>query len=243
MVKVLLGFVVAIVVTCWATCFAIAIGFAEIRQIDKAGQFGDTFGVVNALFTMATLIGAAIAVYLQHTELVESRARAATADAERHADDVERSFFLLLTMLREATSRVSTEDLGYRGTQVTGLRAFTLTYGKISMTLVSNDDENIHLKGCVDGCSHWLKTVELILNFVARVPTNRDYYLDVLESQFADDELKVLLGITILDSTWAAKMPRALSKSGFWERIKNIPVASDGRMGLLEKKIVSWQCS
>lgn len=43
------------------------------NPLEQAGQFGDSFGMANSLFTMVAMLGAAFAAYLQYTALHEQR--------------------------------------------------------------------------------------------------------------------------------------------------------------------------
>ena len=77
---VVVGVAVSVFVI-WVIIFAI--GLVNLR-IDpaRAGQFGDLFGCVNALFTGLALAGVAYAVVLQHQELDAAQAQLRAAEDE-----------------------------------------------------------------------------------------------------------------------------------------------------------------
>ncbi len=82
-----------------------AVGFASVGKSSMTGEIGDTFGIVSALFTMFAMLGAALAVYYQHTELVESREREREAKLQREAEQREQRFFVLLQLAKDATKQ------------------------------------------------------------------------------------------------------------------------------------------
>jgi hypothetical protein len=83
------------VLVCWGAIVVLAIKHWDNESLQKWGTFGDSFGTITALFTGATLIGAAIAVYIQHKQLVEQR-------ETNRAGEVENRFFRLLESFQTA---------------------------------------------------------------------------------------------------------------------------------------------
>lgn len=93
----------------WIALFIMFIGFVWagiaycVEGSEKAGQFGDAFGVINALFSSLAAAGAVYAVILQRTELKEAR-RSAFESAKAQADLVK----------LQATTAIFTDRVAYR---------------------------------------------------------------------------------------------------------------------------------
>lgn len=77
--------------------------FPAIRTLDveKRGQFGDSFGSLNALFTGLGFIGVALTFYLQLVDRREREAQHAEEKREQYAAEFEARFFRLNDSLRE----------------------------------------------------------------------------------------------------------------------------------------------
>jgi hypothetical protein len=80
--------VVLIVIALWVACGFLLPGFipqwVTTDLLEKSGQFGDTFGAANALFSGLAMVGVAIAVYYQRHELEIARDQARKSDEARH---------------------------------------------------------------------------------------------------------------------------------------------------------------
>ncbi len=63
--------IVAVAAFGWLACLFIAIYYSVDGRISQAGAFGDTFGVVNSIFSAGAVIGAAYAIYTQQKEIAE----------------------------------------------------------------------------------------------------------------------------------------------------------------------------
>ena len=65
-------------------------------EIDKAGQFGDMFGAINALFSGLALIGVIVAIFLQRRELDYTRMEMVNQTTTFNRQRFQDSFFQLL---------------------------------------------------------------------------------------------------------------------------------------------------
>lgn len=77
--------------------------FPVMRElaVEQRGQFGDSFGALNALFTGLAFVGVALTFYLQ---VVDRRER----EAQRTEEDFEARFFRLNDSLREVVAGMET---------------------------------------------------------------------------------------------------------------------------------------
>lgn len=75
--------------------------FGEIPSLDKRGQWGDTFGALNALFAAAGFIAIVFTLRLQANDLRRQQIQINTAQIDQQQQRFERTFFELLHLLRD----------------------------------------------------------------------------------------------------------------------------------------------
>ena len=171
----------------WLLCFVIALLFSFFGPVDRAGQFGDTFGAVNALFTMAAMIGASVAVYLQHTELEESRKRQISAEQEREAEKREvakereaekreQRFFELVKLVNHERDQT---DMGNGDSKLTEAIKIFLAMQANSH---SQDFHPTFMK-----FDRWVSVANVYLNFVGQTEQDnqKQFFKSLLKSQFS----------------------------------------------------------
>lgn len=90
----------------------------ENTFIEKAGQTGDSYGGLSALFAALAFVGVAWAGMLQHQQLVDARKSYAL-------EHFEARFFQMLGLLREVTEQISISDGSKRGAHALRALAFS----------------------------------------------------------------------------------------------------------------------
>lgn len=193
----------------WAACVVIAWRGAELGQGAEHGQFGDTFGVVNALFTMVAMIGAAIAVKFQWEELADAR--------KSKADDLrEQRFFQLIGLLQTANAGVNIDT----GSQVDGssyLSGYAAFEHVISRMLPKGHRNSYEFLKAVPACNQWLSFVGLLLDFIAKSESEqKHFFLEVARSQFSDFQIKFLTTVACYDPA-CARLRSTLLATEFWD--------------------------
>ncbi len=73
---------------------------------DKLGQWGDSFGALNALFGSLGFIGLLVTLWMQGGQIRKQAEEAETARKEQHRQRFESSFFQLLSLMREARNNI-----------------------------------------------------------------------------------------------------------------------------------------
>ena len=173
----------------WVACLIGAIVFAGSRSrsdpkvvngTEFLAHIGDTFGIVNSLFSMAAMIGAAFAVYFQRRELDE---------VQQHRLDEQREirFFQLVVLLRDASDRAYfyyRDGFGIDRKAV-GVDAFEEVY-------FHGDSEAI--QGRLKGFAPWVEMSAALMEFVLNTENEqqRTFFENVLHPLFSKAQVGVL---------------------------------------------------
>lgn len=193
-------------VALWSTSLYFALTSLQNLEMASLGQFGDTFGAVNALFTMLAMIGAAIAVSFQHFELREAQQRNQDEQEERKRNETEQRFYQLLGLLNESMRHTQVLGLNQEKQFVSGQRAFDYA----AYYTIEPVENRVEVSRA--GCEQWTRTVSVVLDFVDKTldQSQRQFFSRVLQSQLTLSQL-ILLARTA-DPT----MSILLTKLGMW---------------------------
>lgn len=128
MKKLLTGIIAAFVVILWGTWFSAPWWMHRFNinwNLSEVGPWGDSFGVINTLFSGLAFIAVARTLMLQSDELARQQReierqqrRLDASDREAQIEQFERTFFQLLGLFREARDEVVVRGPGgnfYRG--------------------------------------------------------------------------------------------------------------------------------
>jgi hypothetical protein len=203
----------ALVLLTWMVLFLL--GVFDWGGVERRGQFGDSFGMLSALFTGLALIGAGTAAYLQWVEM--HRAAAAAA-----ADAVEARFFQLLNSFQTALNgtRVGNTYAGRQALLKVGEwltvaqidnREYLNIGPKVPLDLRRADidqwfntffegtyegGKEIHARA-VDLLGHLFRMIYHIVKYVtesnAISPDDKLFYIRILRAHLANPELVLLL--------------------------------------------------
>lgn len=170
-------------------------------SVSKAGVFGDSFGVVNALFSGLAFAGLIITILLQRQELSESRE---IFKAQKFDD----AFYRLLDFYKKNLNEISIADSDEENTHI-GIGGLTYLLKKLSHA----NQEYIHYTGFADTeiiykyymykeiqrilmpQSRYLGTIESILALIQNdidLDSDRRFYIKILASQLTVHEVKYL---------------------------------------------------
>jgi hypothetical protein len=103
--------VAIVIILIWGAWGTIGIHQASILLgggLDKAGQWGDAFGAINALFGGLAFSGVLATLLLQQRELARQQDQIRKAEREQHLERFDSTFFQLLTLLRDLRAEVRT---------------------------------------------------------------------------------------------------------------------------------------
>jgi uncharacterized membrane protein len=157
---VVVGCATAVVVVGWTAVAVSGWMNWEKEALGLRGTFGDSFGVLSALFTGLAMIGAAIAIYLQREQLIEQRDEIRDNKRRGDEDAVETRFFQLIAALQNAVNgtRVGEEGGGYVGRQAIRKIAYTLTYEQRGNRTKRHAGPNLPLNERRQDIDQWFTT-------------------------------------------------------------------------------------
>jgi hypothetical protein len=166
----------------WGLTFVVVTFFVDPQV---SGVVGDSFGVVNSLFTMAAMVGAALAVYYQRDELEREKTNRIRDETDNLAAEREVRFFQLIRLLGDATDRVHVRGEGNteKRLYLSGHRAFELAFKRLHY-----DVENKLIdQEAVTGCDQWITMLDAILVFTKLTPdsSQRLFFQSVVRSQLS----------------------------------------------------------
>lgn len=197
------------VLTLWLLCWALLVTF--IDKADERGQFGDMFGVVNALFSGLAFGGIIVTILLQkeelklqreelklqRTEMQETRKEFIEQNRNLRIRRFENTFFNMVSIHHELVEALKSPDGKHTGRQVfmeiISIWNSTLHQEKIleyNASLFQSYRQSF--KGYFNGgqfyhFSHYLQSLKSLYNLVKLsdlVPTNgeKEYYFGILKS-------------------------------------------------------------
>jgi hypothetical protein len=172
----------------------------------KAGEFGDLFGTVNALFSGLALAGVVVAILLQRQELEDQR-EVLKQQYQEFAEQTrlgtlrlfEDSYFSLLRFVREETHRVRAY---IAGKDYVGLSAFRVVLQEVRSTGGEPGYGRVESDRLIEILARfaqfeqffggYLGGVRELVRFADRAPMDSERYVVIARSQLTPDELSLL---------------------------------------------------
>lgn len=91
----------------WATCgVTISSWFLNGASAESSADWGDSFGAFNALISTLAFGGILITLALQRRAMAQQQLDAVKQGDDRHRQEFDRTFFLLLNLMREVRSEI-----------------------------------------------------------------------------------------------------------------------------------------
>lgn len=170
-------------------------------SVNKAGVFGDSFGVINSLFSGLAFAGLIITILLQRQELSESRE---IFKAQKFDD----AFYRLLDFYKKNLNEISITD-NDEGKTYNGIGGLTYLLSKLSLEnqkhlpyLREKETEKIYkyymykeVVRILMPQARYLGTIESILTLIQNdiyLDVDRKFYIKLLASQLTVHEVKYL---------------------------------------------------
>lgn len=218
-------------------------------SISKAGTFGDSFGVLNSLFTGLGFAGLLVTIFLQREdikltrmELSETRAEIKLQSRTFQQQQFEESFYRLVTLYKENLSQLSIKSETNSSTRIYGIDALSVLQQKFDeacsvqriMMFPSNASSNDQ-----DDYTYWLyktssmiffrqtrytETLNSILSLILNecfLPEKREHYLKILSSQFTIYEIKYLFYQAFLNPNYQELRAVISTSPSFQERFSS----------------------
>lgn len=218
-------------------------------SISKAGTFGDSFGVLNSLFTGLGFAGLLVTIFLQREdikltrmELSETRAEIKLQSRTFQQQQFEESFYRLVTLYKENLNHLSIKSEVGSGARIYGIDALSALQQKFDEACgiqgpmvfplnASNNDQ--------DDYTYWLykissaiffrqtrytETLNTILSLILNecfLPEKREHYLRILSSQFTIYEIKYLFYQAFLNPNYQDLRSVISTSPSFQERFSS----------------------
>ncbi|MCD4759065.1 MAG: putative phage abortive infection protein [Arcobacteraceae bacterium] len=190
-------------------------------SIEKAGQFGDSFGVLNSLFSGLAFIALVITIYLQQQDMRDSK-------KEVHKQNFETTFFNLIKIHNDSIANFREIHIAedkekhsmYGGEAISNfLNNFKLggstdfytsdeNLSKEENKNLADKDRNINPENVKNNIKSklgrknlkFIENVYSILNLIDRSEfldeKDKSFYLETLHSQISDEELVLIFYYT-----------------------------------------------
>lgn len=225
-------------------------------SIEKAGQLGDSFGIVNSLFSGLAFIALVITIYLQQQDTRETK-------KEAQKQNFENIFFKMIDLYNNVVKDLilirkkhiydinpdGTEEYKYNEYEILGVKlykpekdykgkevlpellnlfSFYLKLIEIKRIIVKKERtyENFHDE-FESNIGHYFGTIYQILNFIDNSKIeNKTTYANLFRAQFSKQELELLF-YHGTSQIALAKFTPLLIRFEFFEHLSNIEVIHD----------------
>ncbi|MET4633289.1 putative phage abortive infection protein [Kaistia defluvii] len=170
---------------------------------DKLGQWGDSFGALNALFGSLGFIGLLATLWMQGDQIEQQKSEGAVARDEQHRQRFESSFFQLLSLMREARDGIKYGS--FRGEAAIQQMATILSRSvSVKGAICSIDDQILEIiKEYELSFGYSQNTVgrycRVFHNILKKIDSDKmlpeaekNDYARLLRSQLSDDEVSLL---------------------------------------------------
>lgn len=224
------------------------------------GTFGDSFGVLNTLFSGLAFSGIIVSIFLQSKELKETRGEIKAQGAQFQLQTealnkqvLESTFFQLLNLHNEITQSVSLEPSGYYSDQkphITGRAALKELYinkfkSKIfiyELGLSDSDcptDKNEYYlmfhEAYGSQLGHYFRNIYQILKFVDQSTVqNKKFYTNLLRAQLSSYEL-ALLFFNCISALGIERFKPLVEKYEFFEHLPRLDDMSNAEIRMYSK--------
>lgn len=232
----------------WAALLIISAGVWLFGDIEKLGTYGDTFGILNALFSGSAFVGLIYTILLQREELKAQReelrltrnemaGQRAALEKQNEAfikQSFENTFFKLLEMYED---NIASARLALWGTKkpIEGEEAFVKLHefiktdfkipeGFVLGGLPLPAEKTIIKDGFVYRTlkvrfSAYFKTIYKILSYVLESDiNNKKFYISVLRAQISPHEMAIIFYSCLLFGKTGA-FKDVIERTGFFENL------------------------
>lgn len=175
--------------------------------LDKLGQFGDSFAVVNTLFSALALVGVAIAIAYQRHELKRQEEEFKEQGKQQRLQQFDATFFNMVNLLNEIIKGLHVRDISGRDVFIKLENSLKETHhekrGEKNEPLEYYNIDRIqkvydfYFYNCEAGnqLSHYFRSLYTILKFVECSALDykiKKQYTSILRSQLSNSELFIL---------------------------------------------------
>ncbi|MCF1486082.1 hypothetical protein LZ838_01755 [Pseudomonas sp. AA27] len=222
-------------------------------SIESAGTFGDSFGALNSLFTGLGFAGLLVTIFLQREdlkltrlELSETRNEIKSQSETFRQQQFEESFYRLLTLYKANLEQVSVKSGRTPEERIHGVTALRQKQKKFDEACATQrglqfpsaekpqeqEDYAYHLylicNSNLPQQARYMETLSSLLMLIEKdcySASRREYYLNILSSQFTTHEVKYMFYQAFLNPNYSALRNTLKNSPSFQERfsVDSIP--------------------
>jgi len=222
-------------------------------SIESAGTFGDSFGALNSLFTGLGFAGLLVTIFLQREdlkltrlELSETRNEIKSQSETFRQQQFEESFYRLLSLYKTNLEQVSVKSGRTPEERTHGVTALRQKQKKFdeacatqrdlqfpsAETPQEQEDYTYHLymlcHSNLPQQARYMETLGSLLMLIEKdcyATSRREYYLNILSSQFTTHEVKYLFYQAFLNPNYTTLRSTLKNSLSFQERfsVDSIP--------------------
>ena len=174
----------------------------------EKGEFGDSFGPVNALFSGLAFLGVIVAIILQGRELTLQREELKGQRSVMQKESFERTFFQLLEMIEEKYNSVmSYSPTSGRSKGAEVFDSIPQEWSKIGAEVIEMSEFKKRVASMA--VKPYFLLLLKILRFVDEADfceDEKEFYSDILRDQMKENELQALL-VLVREPKWCAECP------------------------------------
>lgn len=199
-------------------------------NVDKAGVFGDSFGVLTSLFSGIAIVLIFVTILLQKKELAIVKGQLNAQNTTLEKQNFESTFFQLLRLHNETTNSV---EYKYEGQPSKGRKCFvslfvefTGDYGNLSR---DGSDEKDMINQAYNSfygrhkheVSHYFRTIYAVVKFIESSGVeNVELYVNLIRVQLSDRELLLLFYHSLGDD--GKELKPLIEKYGLFESLPRV---------------------
>lgn len=232
-------------------------------DFDKAGKFGDSFGVLNSLFSGLAFIALVITIYLQQQDIRDTK-------KETQKQNFENTFFKMIDLfnsvvkdlyfkseekieyindieeiryfIKIGNAKIDSDDIIYKGKEV--IMKLLKVFKKYKDEVLPKNKSNITVKKGIyedfhtafeNNIGHYFGTIYQILDFIEKSDVvKKEFYSNLFRAQFSKNELELLFYHSTSEIS-KRKFTPLLIKYEFFEHL-NIEVLDERAIKLIIEK-------
>ena len=197
----------------------------SLGNVDKAGVFGDSFGVLTSLFSGIAIILIFVTMLLQKKELEFVKTQLADQNKTLIKQNFESTFFQLLRLHNETTNSIECQ---HSRQSIKGSKCFNIFYDQLkgiyhNATTAQGEEYRIDIaydtffKAHQNAVSRYFRNLYAIIKFVENsADGDPELYVGLIRVQLSDNEL-LLLFYHSLSSCADKRLKQIIEQYGLFE--------------------------
>ena len=176
----------------------------QFGNIDKAGMFGDSFGILTSLFSGIAIVLIFMTMLLQKKELASVKEQFDVQNTTLKKQNFENTFFQLLRLRNETASAL---EIKQGSATIKGKDCFRFMFEKFAHTYGGFDrhglDERIKINEAYNNfyrrfkheVSHYFRTIHAVVKFIESSEDKNEnvkFYVNLIRVQLSERELLMI---------------------------------------------------